>query len=133
MSLEAIFLSTFVMISQNRADEKRQVNLTGRCLRTRRWRVDGVLEGATRLAGLLRSSLRTSASPLGSGSLQRLRDRRAITATSSQAHRRHLEAMDVLLGSLGVAASTRPQVPQGPGTLSTEPLDSRRIKREAAL
>ena len=25
MSLEAIFLSTFVMISQNRADEKRQV------------------------------------------------------------------------------------------------------------
>ena len=90
----------------------------------------GRSDQAGRSAPILASDVRVA---LGSGSLQRLRDRRAITATSSQAHRRHLEAMDVLLGSLGVAASTRPQVPQGPGTLSTEPLDSRRIKREAAL
>ena len=36
VSLEAIFLSTFVMISQNRADEKRQVLADHQCRLSRR-------------------------------------------------------------------------------------------------
>ena len=41
VSLEAIFLSTFVMISQNRADEKRQVLADHGSCPTRSWNSPG--------------------------------------------------------------------------------------------
>lgn len=47
------------------------------------------------------------------GSLQRLRDEESYYRNINQAHRRHFEALDVPLGSVGVAASTRLQVLEG--------------------
>jgi alkanesulfonate monooxygenase SsuD/methylene tetrahydromethanopterin reductase-like flavin-dependent oxidoreductase (luciferase family) len=93
-----------------------------------RWRVaDGVLlnwmlpghvaearrrlqEGADkagRAAPILASYVRVA---VGSGSLQRLRDEERNYRSIDERHRRHFAAMDVPLGSVGVAASTRPEV-----------------------
>ena len=50
---------------------------------------------------------------LGRSSLQRLRDEESHYRNINQAHRRHFEALDVPLGSVGVAGSTRSQVLEG--------------------
>ena len=60
-----------------------------------------------------RSSLRTSASPWAPTQRQRLRDEERRYRNINEAHRRHFEAMDAPLGSVGVAASARPQVLDG--------------------
>lgn len=49
----------------------------------------------------------------GAGSLQRLRDAEGFYRTVNDGHRRHFEAMDVPLGSVGVAAPSRPEVLDG--------------------
>jgi alkanesulfonate monooxygenase SsuD/methylene tetrahydromethanopterin reductase-like flavin-dependent oxidoreductase (luciferase family) len=72
-----------------------------------------VLEGADqagRSAPLVASYVRVA---LGPSSLQRLRDEESHYRNINQTHRRHFEAMNVPLGSVGVAASTRSQVLQG--------------------
>jgi hypothetical protein len=86
---------------------------TGCCLPTRRWRVDRCWKERTRRAGPLRSSLRTSASPWGPARCKRLRDEESHYRNINQAHRRHFGALDVPLGSVGVAGSTRSQVREG--------------------
>jgi alkanesulfonate monooxygenase SsuD/methylene tetrahydromethanopterin reductase-like flavin-dependent oxidoreductase (luciferase family) len=47
---------------------------------------------------------------MGSGSVQRLRDEEGRYRNINEGHRRHFAAMNVPLGSVGVAASTRPEV-----------------------
>jgi alkanesulfonate monooxygenase SsuD/methylene tetrahydromethanopterin reductase-like flavin-dependent oxidoreductase (luciferase family) len=72
-----------------------------------------VLEGADqagRSAPLVASYVRVA---LGPSSLQRLRDEESHYRNINQTHHRHFEAMNVPLGSVGVAASTRSQVLQG--------------------
>ena len=72
-----------------------------------------MLEGAAqagRSAPLVAAYVRVA---LGPSSLQRLRDEESHYRNINQAHRRHFEALDVPLGSVGVAASTRLQVLKG--------------------
>jgi alkanesulfonate monooxygenase SsuD/methylene tetrahydromethanopterin reductase-like flavin-dependent oxidoreductase (luciferase family) len=47
---------------------------------------------------------------VGSGSLQRLRDEEGHYRTINESHRKHFAAMNTPLGSVGVAASTPPEV-----------------------
>jgi alkanesulfonate monooxygenase SsuD/methylene tetrahydromethanopterin reductase-like flavin-dependent oxidoreductase (luciferase family) len=75
----------------------------------RRWVLEGADE-ASRPAPIVASYVRVAVGP---GSLQRLRDEESRYRTINEAHRRHFEAMDVPLGSVGVAASTRSQVLEG--------------------
>jgi alkanesulfonate monooxygenase SsuD/methylene tetrahydromethanopterin reductase-like flavin-dependent oxidoreductase (luciferase family) len=62
---------------------------------------------AARAAPTLASYVRVA---VGSGSLQRLRDDERHYRNIDERHRKHFAAMDVPLGSVGVAASTRPEV-----------------------
>ena len=73
----------------------------------RRW----VQEGAD-AAGTLRTGRRSSyvRVAVGSGSLARLRDEEGHYRTINEAHRAYFAAMDVAIGSVGVAASTPPKV-----------------------
>jgi uncharacterized membrane protein len=72
VSLEAIFLSTFVMISQNRADERRQV------LADQQWRTvqdeerqnDELLRLSTEILELTKAIHATSAAPAPAGTVQ---------------------------------------------------------------
>jgi alkanesulfonate monooxygenase SsuD/methylene tetrahydromethanopterin reductase-like flavin-dependent oxidoreductase (luciferase family) len=67
-------------------------------------------EGATdagRAVPILASYVRVA---VGSGSRQRLRDEERHYRNIDERHRRHFGAMDVRLGSVGVAAPTRPAV-----------------------
>jgi alkanesulfonate monooxygenase SsuD/methylene tetrahydromethanopterin reductase-like flavin-dependent oxidoreductase (luciferase family) len=50
---------------------------------------------------------------VGSGSRQRLRDEEGYYRNINEGHRQHFEAMDVPLGTVGVAASARPEVLEG--------------------
>ena len=75
----------------------------------RRWVLEGAYE-AGRSAPLVASYVRVAVGP---GSLQRLRDEESRYRTINEAHRRHFEAMNVPLGSVGIAASTRSQVLEG--------------------
>ena len=75
----------------------------------RRWVLEGA-DQAGRSAPLVASYVRVA---LGPSSLQRLRDEESHYRNINQAHRRHFEALDVPLGSVGVAASTRSQVLEG--------------------
>jgi hypothetical protein len=50
---------------------------------------------------------------VGPGSLRRLRDEEGYYRHINEGHRKHFEAMDVQLGSVGVAASARPDVLEG--------------------
>jgi alkanesulfonate monooxygenase SsuD/methylene tetrahydromethanopterin reductase-like flavin-dependent oxidoreductase (luciferase family) len=68
----------------------------------RRWVQEGAAEG-DRPAPVVASYVRVA---VGSGSLQRLRDEEGHYRTINEGHRRHFAAMDVPLGSVGVAAST---------------------------
>ena len=62
---------------------------------------------AGRAAPILASYVRVA---VGSGSVQRLRDDERHYRNIDERHRKHFAAMDVPLGSVGVAASTRPEV-----------------------
>jgi alkanesulfonate monooxygenase SsuD/methylene tetrahydromethanopterin reductase-like flavin-dependent oxidoreductase (luciferase family) len=75
----------------------------------RRWVLEGAAQ-AGRAAPLVASYVRVA---IGPDSLQRLRDEESQYRNINQAHRRHFEALDVPLGSVGVAASTRLQVLEG--------------------
>ena len=75
----------------------------------RRWVLEGA-DQAGRSAPLVASYVRVA---LGPGALQRLRDEESHYRNINEAHRRHFEAMDVPLGSVGVAASTRSQMLEG--------------------
>jgi alkanesulfonate monooxygenase SsuD/methylene tetrahydromethanopterin reductase-like flavin-dependent oxidoreductase (luciferase family) len=72
----------------------------------RRWVQEGAAE-AGRAAPIVASYVRVA---VGSGSLQRLRAEENHYRNINQAHRKHFETMGVPLGSVGVAASTRPEV-----------------------
>ena len=72
----------------------------------RRWVQEGADE-AGRAAPIVASYVRVA---VGSGSLQRLRDEERHYRNIDERHRKHFAAMDVPLGSVGVAASTRPKV-----------------------
>ncbi len=80
VSLEAIFLSTFVMISQNRADEKRQI------LADNQWKIvqteESQNEEAGRSAG--RSFARSTRGRLNSPPAPRRRPRRAPRSPQSR-------------------------------------------------
>jgi hypothetical protein len=65
---------------------------------------------AGRAAPILASYVRVA---LGPGARQRLRDEERHYRNINEAHRQHFEAMDVPLGSVGVAASARPEVLDG--------------------
>ena len=75
----------------------------------RRWVLEGA-DQAGRSAPIVVSYVRVA---LGPSSLQRLRDEESHYRNINQAHRRHFEALDVPLGNVGVAASTRSQVLEG--------------------
>ena len=75
----------------------------------RRWVLEGADE-AGRAAPIVASYVRVAVS---SGSPQRLRDEERRYRTIDDNHRKHFAAMNVPLGSVGVAASTRPRVCEG--------------------
>jgi alkanesulfonate monooxygenase SsuD/methylene tetrahydromethanopterin reductase-like flavin-dependent oxidoreductase (luciferase family) len=72
----------------------------------RRWVQAGADEGG-RPVPVVASYVRVA---VGSGSLQRLRDEESYYRNLNEGHRKHFAALDVPLGSVGVAASTRPEV-----------------------
>jgi alkanesulfonate monooxygenase SsuD/methylene tetrahydromethanopterin reductase-like flavin-dependent oxidoreductase (luciferase family) len=72
----------------------------------RRWLSEGADE-AGRAAPILASYVRVAVGP---GSEQRLRDDERHYRNVDERHRKHFAAMDVPLGTVGVAASTRPGV-----------------------
>jgi alkanesulfonate monooxygenase SsuD/methylene tetrahydromethanopterin reductase-like flavin-dependent oxidoreductase (luciferase family) len=72
----------------------------------RRWLQEGAVK-AGRAEPVLASYVRVA---VGSGSPQRLRDEEGRYRTINEGHRKHFAAMDVPLGSVGVAASTPPEV-----------------------
>jgi alkanesulfonate monooxygenase SsuD/methylene tetrahydromethanopterin reductase-like flavin-dependent oxidoreductase (luciferase family) len=75
----------------------------------RRWVQQGA-DQAGRIAPIVASYVRVAVGP---GSGQRLRDEERHYRNINEAHRQHFEAMDVPLGSVGVAASARPGVLDG--------------------
>jgi alkanesulfonate monooxygenase SsuD/methylene tetrahydromethanopterin reductase-like flavin-dependent oxidoreductase (luciferase family) len=75
----------------------------------RRWVHEGADE-AGRAAPVVASYVRVA---VGSGSRQRLRDEEGYYRNINEDHRKHFEAMDVQLGTVGVAASARPEVLEG--------------------
>ena len=83
--------------------------LPARAAQARRWVQEGADE-AGRAAPVVASYVRVA---VGSGSRQRLRDEEGYYRNVDEGHRTHFEAMDVQLGSVGVAASTRPEVLEG--------------------
>jgi alkanesulfonate monooxygenase SsuD/methylene tetrahydromethanopterin reductase-like flavin-dependent oxidoreductase (luciferase family) len=74
-----------------------------------RWVQEGADE-AGRAVPVVASYVRVA---VGSGSLQRLREEEGYYRNLNEGHRKHFEAMDVQLGSVGVAASARPEVLDG--------------------
>jgi alkanesulfonate monooxygenase SsuD/methylene tetrahydromethanopterin reductase-like flavin-dependent oxidoreductase (luciferase family) len=82
--------------------------LPGQVPEARRSVQEGADEGG-RAAPVVASYVRVA---VGSGSLQRLRDEEGHYRTINEGHRKHFAAMDVPLGSVGVAASTPQEVRQ---------------------
>jgi alkanesulfonate monooxygenase SsuD/methylene tetrahydromethanopterin reductase-like flavin-dependent oxidoreductase (luciferase family) len=80
--------------------------LPAQAAQARRWVQEGA-EQADRPTPVVASYVRVA---VGSGARQRLRDEESHYRTINEAHRRHFDAMDALLGSVGVAARTRPEV-----------------------
>ncbi|HEY9379147.1 MAG TPA: LLM class flavin-dependent oxidoreductase, partial [Jiangellaceae bacterium] len=72
----------------------------------RQWVREGA-EDAKRPAPDVASYVRVAVGP---GALQRLRDEEGRYRSINEGHRKHFDAMKVPLGSVGVAASTRPEV-----------------------
>jgi hypothetical protein len=75
-----------------------------------RRRVQQGADQAGRAAPIVASYVRVAVGP---GSRQRLRDEESHYRNINEAHRRHFEAMGVPLGSVGVAASARPELLDG--------------------
>ncbi len=80
--------------------------LPGQAAQARRWVQEGA-EEAGRATPVVASYIRVA---MGSGSIQRLRDEEGYYRNVNEGHRKHFEAIDVQLGSVGVAAATRPEV-----------------------
>jgi alkanesulfonate monooxygenase SsuD/methylene tetrahydromethanopterin reductase-like flavin-dependent oxidoreductase (luciferase family) len=83
--------------------------LPAHAARARGWVREGADE-AGRAVPLVASYIRVA---VGAGSLERLRKAEGFYRTVTEGHRRHFEAMDVPLGSVGVAAPGRPEVLDG--------------------
>jgi alkanesulfonate monooxygenase SsuD/methylene tetrahydromethanopterin reductase-like flavin-dependent oxidoreductase (luciferase family) len=75
----------------------------------RRWAQQGA-DQAGRAAPIVASYVRVA---VGLGSRQRLGDEECRYRNLNAAHRQHFQAMDVPLGSVGVAASARPDLLEG--------------------
>jgi alkanesulfonate monooxygenase SsuD/methylene tetrahydromethanopterin reductase-like flavin-dependent oxidoreductase (luciferase family) len=75
----------------------------------RRW-VQEAANEAARAVPLVASYVRVA---VGAGSLQRLRSEEGVYRNINESHRRHFAAMNVPLGSVGVAARARPEVLEG--------------------
>jgi alkanesulfonate monooxygenase SsuD/methylene tetrahydromethanopterin reductase-like flavin-dependent oxidoreductase (luciferase family) len=83
--------------------------LPAHAAQARRWVQEGADE-AGRAVPVVATYVRVA---VGSGSLQRLRDEEGYYRTVNDGHRKHFEAMNVQVGSVGVAASARPEVLEG--------------------
>jgi alkanesulfonate monooxygenase SsuD/methylene tetrahydromethanopterin reductase-like flavin-dependent oxidoreductase (luciferase family) len=83
--------------------------LPDQAAQARRWVQQGA-DQAGRAAPIVASYVRVA---VGDGSQQRLREEERHYRNINDAHRQHFEAMDVRLGSVGVAASARPDVLRG--------------------
>jgi hypothetical protein len=83
--------------------------LPAQAAQARRWVREGADE-AGRAAPVVASYVRVA---VGSGSLQRLCDEESHYRSINENHRKHFEAMNVPLGSVGVAASARSEVLDG--------------------
>ena len=83
--------------------------LPAQAARARRWVQEGADE-AGRDTPVVASYVRVVVGP---GSLQRLRDEESHYRDINDGHHKHFEAMNVPIGSVGVAASTRPEVLEG--------------------
>jgi alkanesulfonate monooxygenase SsuD/methylene tetrahydromethanopterin reductase-like flavin-dependent oxidoreductase (luciferase family) len=83
--------------------------LPGQLAEARRWVQEGADE-ARRAAPIVASYVRVAVGP---GSHERLRDEESHYRTINEGHRRHFAAMNASRGSVGVAASTAPEVHAG--------------------
>ena len=83
--------------------------LPAQAAQARRWVHEGA-DQAGRAAPVVASYVRVA---VGSDSRQRLRDEESYYRNINEDHRQHFEAMDVPLGSVGVAATARPEVLDG--------------------
>jgi FAD binding domain len=83
--------------------------LPAQATEARRWVQEGA-DQAGRAAPIVASYVRVAVGP---GSRRRLRDEESRYRNINDAHRQHFQAMDVPLGSVGVAASARPEVLDG--------------------
>jgi alkanesulfonate monooxygenase SsuD/methylene tetrahydromethanopterin reductase-like flavin-dependent oxidoreductase (luciferase family) len=83
--------------------------LPAQAAQARRWVQEGA-DQAGRAAPDVASYVRVA---VGAGSLQRLRDEEGYYRNVNEGHRKHFEAMDVQVGSVGVAASARAEVLEG--------------------
>jgi alkanesulfonate monooxygenase SsuD/methylene tetrahydromethanopterin reductase-like flavin-dependent oxidoreductase (luciferase family) len=80
--------------------------LPAQAMQARRWVQEGA-EAAGRAAPVVASYVRVA---VGSDAAQRLRAEEAHYRNLNEGHRKHFEAMEAPHGSIGVAASTRPDV-----------------------
>ncbi|MEX0834216.1 MAG: LLM class flavin-dependent oxidoreductase [Actinomycetota bacterium] len=76
---------------------------------SRRWVLEGA-EEAGRPHPLVASYIRVA---VGDGAMARLQEAEGYYRNVNEGHRKHFEAMDVPLGSVGVAAPWRPQAAEG--------------------
>jgi alkanesulfonate monooxygenase SsuD/methylene tetrahydromethanopterin reductase-like flavin-dependent oxidoreductase (luciferase family) len=83
--------------------------LPAQAAEARRW-VHEAADKAGRAAPVVASYVRVA---VGSGSRRRLHDEESYYRNLNEDHRKHFEAMDVPLGSAGVAASARAEVLEG--------------------
>jgi len=83
--------------------------LPAQAAKARRWVQEGA-DAAGRAAPVVASYVRVA---VGSGSQQRLRDEEGYYRNINEGHRRHFEAMDVPLGSVGITASARSEMLKG--------------------
>jgi alkanesulfonate monooxygenase SsuD/methylene tetrahydromethanopterin reductase-like flavin-dependent oxidoreductase (luciferase family) len=83
--------------------------LPAQAAQARRW-VREEADEAGRAAPLVASYVRVAVGP---GSVQRLRDEEGMYRTINEGHRKHFEAMNVPLGTVGVAAPGRREVLEG--------------------
>ena len=83
--------------------------LPAQAAQARRWVQQGAGQ-AGRAAPIVASYVRVAVGP---GARRRLREEERHYRNINEAHRRHFEAMGVRLGSVGVAASARPEVLDG--------------------
>ena len=77
--------------------------LPGQAARARRWVREGAAEQG-RTAPVVASYVRVAVGP---GASRRLRDEEGFYRTINEGHRKHFAAMDVPVGSVGIAASQR--------------------------